>query len=40
MVLDITMLTETKLKSIKSQDKQYKLPDRDELSVTVSKSGT
>ena len=34
------MLTETKLKSIKPKDKQYKLPDRDGLYVAVSKSGT
>lgn len=39
-VSEITMLTETKLKSIKPKDKQYKLPDRDGLYVAVSKSGT
>lgn len=39
-VSEITMLTETKLKSIKPKDKQYKLPDRDGLYVAVSKTGT
>lgn len=39
-VSEITILTETKLKSIKPKDKQYKLPDRDGLDVAVFKSGT
>jgi len=34
------MLTETKLKSIKPKDKLYKIPDRDGLYASVSKTGT
>ncbi|WP_219999708.1 hypothetical protein [Gilliamella apicola] len=33
------MLTETKLKALKSKDKVYKISDRDGLYATVAKSG-
>lgn len=34
------MLTDTKLKNLKSKEKLYKLSDRDGLYVTVSPAGT